>query len=121
MKSNASLVYNLFLMVGDFLALVAAFVGAYVVRAQSSVPVAHPLSARTFVYIFLGVLPFWILIFGLLGLYNSSIYERRFSEFGRLLLCSFVGMLFVIFWNFVRVETIFPAKLVPLYSSEERR
>jgi exopolysaccharide biosynthesis polyprenyl glycosylphosphotransferase len=115
MKSNASLVYNLFLVAGDFLALVAAFVGAFIIRAASTTPVAHPISAHTYVYVFLGVLPFWILIFGLLGLYNSSIYERRFSEFGRLLLGSFIGMLFVIFWNFLSTQPIFPAKLVPIY------
>ncbi|HSX04867.1 MAG TPA: exopolysaccharide biosynthesis polyprenyl glycosylphosphotransferase [Candidatus Saccharimonadales bacterium] len=115
MKSNASLVYNLFLVIGDFLALIAAFVGAFVIRAASNTPVAHPISAHTYFYVFLGVLPFWILIFALLGLYNNSIHERRFSEFGRLLLGSFVGMLFVIFWNFASVKPIFPAKLVPIY------
>ena len=115
MKSNASLVYNLFLVAGDFLALVAAFVGAFLIRAESTVPVAHPISGHTYFYVFLSVLPFWILIFGLLGLYNSSIYERRFSEFGRLLMGSFIGMLFVIFWNFISVKPIFPAKLVPIY------
>jgi exopolysaccharide biosynthesis polyprenyl glycosylphosphotransferase len=115
MKSNASLVYNLFLVIGDFLALVAAFVGAFIIRGHSATPVAHPISGHTYFYVFLGVLPFWLLIFGLLGLYNSTIYERRFSEFGRLLLGSFIGMLFVVFWNFVSVKPIFPAKLVPIY------
>lgn len=115
MKNNASLIYNFFLVAGDFLALVAAFVGAYLIRAQSSVPVAHPISGHTYFYVFLSVLPFWILIFALLGLYNNSIYERRFSEFGRLLIGSFIGMLFVVFWNFVSVQPIFPAKLVPIY------
>ncbi|HSX30373.1 MAG TPA: sugar transferase [Candidatus Saccharimonadales bacterium] len=115
MKSNASLVYNLCLVVGDFLALVAAFVGAFFIRSQSAAPVPHPISIHTYFYVFLGVLPFWLLIFALLGLYNSNIYERRFSEFGRLLLGSFIGMLFVVFWNFVSVTPIFPAKLVPVY------
>lgn len=115
MKSNASLIYNLFLVIGDFLALVGAFVGAFLIRAQSATPVAHPIAGRTYFYVFMGVLPFWILIFALLGLYNSNIYEKRFSEFGRLLIGSFVGMLFVIFWNFVSVNPIFPAKLVPIY------
>jgi len=115
MKSNASLIYNFFLVIGDFLALVAAFVGAYVIRAHSSTPVAHPISGHTYFYVFLSLLPFWILIFALLGLYNSNIYERRFAEAGRLLIGSFTGMLFVIFWNFVSVNPIFPAKLVPIY------
>ncbi|HSX06288.1 MAG TPA: sugar transferase [Candidatus Saccharimonadia bacterium] len=115
MKSNASLVYNLFLAIGDFLALVAAFIGAFIIRAQSSVPVPHPISSHTYFYIFIGLLPFWLLIFGLLGLYDSNIYEKRFSEFGRLLVGSFIGMLFVVFWNFISVSPIFPAKLVPIY------
>jgi len=115
MKSNATLVYNFFLVIGDFLALVAAFVGAFLIRAQSSTPVAHPISGHTYVYVFLGVLPFWILIFALLGLYNTNIYERRFSEAGRLLVGSFIGMLFVVFWNFVSLHPIIPSKLVPIY------
>jgi exopolysaccharide biosynthesis polyprenyl glycosylphosphotransferase len=115
MKSNASLVYNFFLIIGDFLALIAAFVGAFLLRAQSATPVAHPISGHTYFYVFLGLSPFWLLIFASLGLYNSNIYERRFSEFGRLLLGSFIGMLFVVFWDFLSVTPIFPAKLVPVY------
>jgi exopolysaccharide biosynthesis polyprenyl glycosylphosphotransferase len=106
-------------MVGDFLALVAAFVAAYILRVKLEVglndaPVA-PTSGKTYIGIFLVVLPFWILIFALLGLYNSSIYEKRFKEFGRLLVGSFIGLLFVIFWNFVASHPIFPARLVPIY------
>jgi exopolysaccharide biosynthesis polyprenyl glycosylphosphotransferase len=115
MKSNASLIYNLWLVVGDFLALVAAFIGGYAIRARSSVPVAHPIPAHTYIVVFLGVLPFWIIIFALLGLYNSNIYEKRFSELPRLFFGSFIGLTFVIFWNFVSVTPIFPAKLVPIY------
>ena len=115
MKSNASLIYNLWLVVGDFLALVAAFVGGYAIRAHSSVPVAHPIPAHTYIGVFLGVLPFWIIIFALLGLYNSNIYEKRFSELPRLFFGSFIGLTFVIFWNFVSVTPIFPSKLVPIY------
>lgn len=116
MKNNASLIYNLFLMVGDFLALVGAFLGAYLIRGRlSNTPVAHPIHLHTYIIIFLSLLPFWILIFGLLGLYKSDIYEKRFSEVGRLLTGSFIGLLFVIFWAFVSVQPIFPAKLVPIY------
>ncbi|HEY4160979.1 MAG TPA: sugar transferase, partial [Candidatus Saccharimonadales bacterium] len=116
MKSNATLVYNLCLVVGDFLALVAAFVGAFLIRANSSTPVAHPIHATTYIGVFLVLLPFWILVFALLGLYNTNIYERRFAEFGRLLVGSFIGLLFVVFWNFLSVNPIFPAKLVPIYA-----
>jgi exopolysaccharide biosynthesis polyprenyl glycosylphosphotransferase len=122
MKNNASQIYNILLVLGDFLALIAAFVGAYILRVTlglrvtvSDIPIAHPISARTYLYIFLLVTPFWILIFALLGLYNSNIYEKRFVEFGRLLVGSFIGLLFVIFINFFSSQPLFPAKLVPIY------
>ncbi|MDB5160740.1 MAG: hypothetical protein JWO96_120, partial [Candidatus Saccharibacteria bacterium] len=81
MKNNASLIYNFFLVVGDFLALLAGFAGGYFIRGHLyTAPVAHPISAVTYIQIFLALLPFWILIFALLGLYSNSIVEKRFQE-----------------------------------------
>lgn len=116
MKNNLSLLYNVCLVVGDFLALVAAFVAAYILRVKIDPrPLIEPIGATTYLGIFLTVLPLWILIFAWLGLYNSSIYEKRFKEFGRLLVGSFIGLLIVVFWDFVATEPIFPARLVPIY------
>ena len=118
MKNNASLIYSACLVIGDFLALIAAFVAAYVLRVKWSVGIDQaPINSngRTFLGVFLVVLPFWILIFALLGLYNHSIYEKRFKEFGRLLVGSFIGLMLVIFWNFLASKPIFPARLVPIY------
>lgn len=116
MKNNASLVYNACLIVGDFLALVAAFVAAYILRVKlDHRPLLESIHAWPYLKAFLIILPFWILIFGLLGLYNSSIYEKRFVEFGRLLVGSFIGLLFLVFIDFASSEPIFPARLVPIY------
>lgn len=116
MKNNASLVYNACLIVGDFLALVGAFVAAYILRVKLDPrPLLEPIHALNYLGIFLSVLPFWILIFALLGLYNSNIYEKRFKELGRLLVGSFIGLLFLVFWNFASKTPIFPARLVPIY------
>jgi len=116
MKSNYSFIYGLFLMLGDFLALVTAFVAAFIFRVSlSDVPIANPIGSVEYLRVFITLLPFWILIFGLLGLYNSNIYEKRFSEFGRLGLGSFIGLLFVVFYDFLLIDPIFPAKLVPIY------
>ena len=118
MKNNASLVYSACLVIGDFLALIAAFVTAYILRVKWAVGIDQaPITSngRTFLGVFLAVLPFWILIFALLGLYNHAIYEKRFKEFGRLLVGSFIGLMLVIFWNFLSEKPIFPARLVPIY------
>lgn len=116
MKNNTSLLYGLLLVVGDFLALVAAFVGAYILRVTlDHRPIETAIHARSYLVIFLALLPFWILIFGLLGLYKTNIYEKRFSEIGRLLIGSFVGLLFVITYAYFDGRAIFPARLVPIY------
>jgi exopolysaccharide biosynthesis polyprenyl glycosylphosphotransferase len=116
MKNSVSLIYSLILVAGDALALVAAFVSAFIVRISiSNNPFPYQVPAETYLTVFLTLLPFWIAVFGMLGLYNVSIYEKRFSEFARLLMGSFIGLLFVIFWEFITVEPIFPAKLVPIY------
>jgi exopolysaccharide biosynthesis polyprenyl glycosylphosphotransferase len=118
MKNNASLVYSVCLVVGDFVALVIAFITAYFLRVKlafgiDKAPIIS--NGRTFLSVFLLVLPFWILIFAFMGLYNSQIYEKRFKELGRLLVGSFIGLMLVIFWNFLADKPLFPARLVPIY------
>jgi exopolysaccharide biosynthesis polyprenyl glycosylphosphotransferase len=115
LKNNTSLVYNIFLVIGDFVALVLAFGAAYIIRAHYfTTAVAHPIHGSTYIEIFLSLLPFWIIIFALIGLYNQYIYEKRFQEVGLLLIGSFLGFLFVIFWDFISLHPIFPSKLVPI-------
>lgn len=116
MKSNASLIYGLILVVGDALALVAAFVLAYLLRGVlGNVPVAHPIQGATYLKIFLLMLPFWTLVFALMGLYSNTIQEKRFVEFGRLLTGSFIGLFFVTSYAYFSNHAVFPSKLVPVY------
>lgn len=116
MKSNSSLRYSFLLLVGDFLALIGAFSLAYVLRVKiDDRPLLEQISAGTFFTVFAILLIFWLLIFGLLGLYNARIYENRFAEAGRLLIGSFLGILFLIGCEYVLNERIFPARLVMLY------
>src|SRR5437870_1841323 len=97
MKNNASSVYSLLLVVGDLLAVLAAFVAAYILRVKIDPrPLIIAIPALTYLRTFLFVLPVWILIHAFIGLYDHSIYEKRFSELGRLLVGSFIGILVVI-------------------------
>lgn len=115
MKSNASLIYNFFLVVGDIIAVLLSFIAAFIIRSSSNADVAHPIAGEEYALIVLALLPVWILSFGLLGLYNANIYERRFAEVGRLAVGSSIGVLAMVFWDYMSLQTIFPAKLVPLY------
>jgi exopolysaccharide biosynthesis polyprenyl glycosylphosphotransferase len=115
MKNNSSLVYNLVMVVGDMVALIAGFIIAFVIRSQSSVAVANPMPVFEYITIMLALLPVWVLLFALLGLYHHNLYERRFAEIGKLFVGSFIGMLCLVAWDYMSLQHIFPAKLVPVY------
>ncbi len=116
MKNNASFLYGLFLLVCDTAALILAFVGAYIIRVTyGTAPIAQPVAARTYFLILLALLPLWLVLFALFGLYNRSVYEKRFSEIGRLFVGTIVGTLFIVGIAYFSNDPIFPAKLVPVY------
>lgn len=116
MKNNASVVYALLLVLGDFVALACAFLAAYLLRFQilEGAPVAN-VSGQAFFFAILATLPLWIVIHALMGLYSQSVYERRFSELGRILVASVVGILALISYDFFVSSDLFPGRLVPLY------
>ena len=110
------MIYPLLLVLTDFVALVAAFTLAYILRVQvDSSPLTAQISAFTFIKVFMLLFPFWLMINAFLGLYTKPIYEKRFPELGRLFVGSFIGILVIIGYDFIREETIFPARLVPVY------
>jgi len=116
MKNNASLLYGFFLVIGDFLALVAAFVVAFILRVTlDSRPTVARITSQQYLKIFLLLLPFWLIIFALLALYNKNTYENRFSEFARLIIGSFIGILFIISYSYITDTTVFPARIVTVY------
>lgn len=116
MKNNASFLYSLYLIVSDGVTLIAAFVGAYVLRVSlGAKPIAQPVEATTYLAILITLIPFWIVIFGLIGLYNRSVYDKRFQEIGRLFIGTIIGTFFIIGYAYFSNEPIFPAKLVPIY------
>ncbi len=116
MKTNASLVYSLLLVVGDFLALVIAFSVAYILRVKFDPrPLIEQIPARTYLFTAITAVPLWILVNAFIGLYGRDIYERRFAELGRLFIGSFLGILVVLGYDFVSGTELFPARLVPVY------
>jgi exopolysaccharide biosynthesis polyprenyl glycosylphosphotransferase len=117
MKSNTSLIYALFLILGDFLALLAAFASAYILRVKfDDRPLIQQIPAETYIYAFLTILPLWITVHALIGLYHRNTYQNRFRELGKLAIGSFLGILVVIGYDFVVEQALFPARLVVVYA-----
>ena len=116
MKNNASVVYAFELVVGDFIALLGAFGVAYILRVSlDSRPLLNHVTAGNYIRIWLTLVPAWIIIFALLGLYRKSLYEYRYKEFGSLLIGSIIGIMAIISYDFVTRAAIFPARLVAVY------
>lgn len=116
MKHSASLLYSFILLVLDFLALVVAFTLAYIIRVKlDDRPLLEPITANGYIGVVAILLIFWLIIYALLGLYKSQVYENRFKEFSMLLMGSFIGILFLIGSEYVLNRAVFPARLVTVY------
>ncbi len=117
MRNNSSTIYGSFLLIGDFFALLGAFVIAYIFRVSlDHRPIANQIGAVEFLQIFTLLVPIVLLIFASLGLYSRAIYDSRVREFGRLIVGSFIGILTVISYDYISNKPILPGKLVALYA-----
>jgi exopolysaccharide biosynthesis polyprenyl glycosylphosphotransferase len=117
MPRRNSKLYSLILILIDTLILIAAFVLAYVTRVQYDPrPLLTNIYAYDYLFAFLLIIPFWIVIFAVLGLYHPSTYNRRLLEWAKIAIGSFIGILLVIGWQYVSDKTILPARLVAVYA-----
>ena len=117
MKNNASLIYSIFLVVGDFFALVAAFAAAYILRFRLlDDNKLATVDGHTFLYAIISILPLWLLIHAFIGLYRQEVYEKRFAELGRVVVGAFIGTLAIISYDFLVEGKLLPGRLVPLYA-----
>ena len=109
--------YSLILILIDTFVLLAAFTLAYILRVQLDPrPLLSDVNPYEYLYVFLLIIPFWILIFAVLGLYKPSTYNRRLIEWAKIAVGSFIGILLVIGWEYTSGEEIFPARLVAVYA-----
>ncbi len=117
MKNNASLIYSIFLLFGDFIALIAAFAAAYFLRFNyfDDGKIAT-IGGENFLKAIVYILPVWLLVHAFIGLYRQEIYEKRFVELGRLLVGAFIGTLLIIGYDFLSEDQLLPGRLVPLYA-----
>lgn len=102
MKKDPGLIYRVFLVLGDALVITFSFAFAYFFRATID-PRAHTLTMgiKGFVMANLVLLPVWIFIFMLLGLYSKSVLRSRPRQYGRLLVGSLLGVMSIITYDFV--------------------
>jgi exopolysaccharide biosynthesis polyprenyl glycosylphosphotransferase len=117
MRKRSELFFSVILVPLDFVALLGAFVAAYIIRVKlEGKPVAHPIPALDFLQVILILLPVWILIFALSGLYSQSNLRGRWSEIGKVFVAVSGGVMFSILLDFLQPQSLFPSKAVPIYA-----
>src|SRR5665648_890993 len=117
MQTKNTKFYSLLLVVLDAIVLLLAFSVAYIVRVQfDDRPLVSSVYATQYFLSFLAIVPFWILVFAFLGLYQASTYNRRLLEWSKILIGSFIGILLIIGYEYISDTHLFPARLVAVYS-----
>lgn len=119
MKKDPGLKFRISLIFGDILAILSAFLFAYLVRIHfDQRPYYFEAEPWTFASIILFSIPVWLVIMALLGLYNKKIImnRSRAPEFLRLLAGAVIGTMSLISYDFFAEKEIFPTRLVALYA-----
>jgi exopolysaccharide biosynthesis polyprenyl glycosylphosphotransferase len=104
--------FKLTLMVNDLIMMSAAFRFAYFLRFELNLPFfqmdVSPTPAFYF-YINVLLLPFWLIIFAALGLYNQKYLLGGTEEYARVFRATLIGLLLVIIVSFLE-PTLFIAR-----------
>src|SRR5690606_32604475 len=108
------LIFSLILVPIDYLMMIAGFVMAYFVRVGEDRPLAFPIGGRAYLGLILTILPIWILIFALMGLYSMESNRGRLREIVRIGAASLAGTMALIILDFFNNDPVFPSKSIPL-------
>ena len=115
MRSKNSLLFTTFLVLGDTLAVISAYILAFILRANlSATPTFYQIPTREFFTSLLVFLPFIIIFFSLIGTYVAK-PQKKFAQISRLIFGALGAMLFMIMIHYFSRTPIFPSKLVPIY------
>jgi len=115
MRNRSSLVFTLLLVIGDAVAILVAYIAAYVLRVRfSDIPTHQIVPVNEFLLLLLLLLPFIIVLFSLIGAYRTT-PQSKVATVGRIFFGASGAMLFMIMIHYFMNRPLFPSKLVPVY------
>lgn len=114
-RPRYTLAFSIALVIIDVLAILGAYSLAYILRMKlSDAPIVNFVAAWPYFFSLLALLPFIVLFFSLIGSYSSR-PQRNSVRVTQLLTGALGAMLFLVTLDYFYIETIFPAKSIPLY------
>ena len=117
MKRNPHFILGATLLAGDLLAILGSFGFAYYYRTHFD-PRPYLLGSDIvgFLIIIASLIPLWFILLFVSGVYDRSIYLYRPKVYLRLLVASAVGTMGIITFSYFTESSIFPARLMAIYS-----
>lgn len=115
MKKRSELIFSLILVPIDYCMMILGFVIAYLYRAGSDKPLAYNIGGMEYLRYLLILLPIWVLIFAMLGLYSLGANRRRVDELVKVFVASAVGVMTLIVLDFFNSQPLFPSKSIVIY------
>ena len=103
------------LLFADAAAVLLALLLAFYLRVVVAQQVEVLITWQEFLLLISLLLPLWLILFGMIGLYSKPVYERRPSELGRIVFGAFMGVLLMIGVDFLLGDVIFQARLIAVY------
>lgn len=119
MKKDSGLVFHVFLVFGDAIAILASFLLAYFMRTHlDQRPFYFDTDPWKFVLSMIWLIPIYLIIMAALGLYKKSALASRgrWREVGQLFLASLIGMMAIVTYDFFFNVDLFPVRIMALYS-----
>lgn len=117
MKRNPDFVMRLSLLISDLLAVTASFGLAYYYRTHFDTrPYLLGSDTASFVLSIASLLPLWVILLSISGVYDKSIYLYRPKVYLRLLVVAAIGTMGLITFSYFTESSLFPARLIAVYS-----
>ncbi len=120
MKKDPGLIFRVILIFSDAIAIIIAFLVAYLTRIYiDDRPYFFESEPASFVSTITLLIPVWILLNTILGLYNKSIIlsHSRTAELARLFVSSILGIMVLISYDFFAGNHLFPTRIVAVYAA----
>jgi exopolysaccharide biosynthesis polyprenyl glycosylphosphotransferase len=110
---RSKLIFAVFKVPLDYLAIVSAFLLAYYTRTQTSFD--YMWEFDRFLKFTLSIAPIWIIIFALQGLYDPKHQDKASGEVAKIIIGNFAGTMTAMSWIFIS-RTDFFSRLVVFYA-----
>ena len=116
MKRDFLLTSKLLLVLFDIIMVVASFGLAYYYRVHlDSRPYFFQPQTLNFIILATTLVPLWVGVNFLSGLYDRTVFLYRSREYGRILIASVVSVMAMISYEFFTGEDIFPVRVIAIY------